>query len=186
MGARVTAAAAGCGLCGGTGYKDHAGLSLDPCDHQAYSKLIIVPVTMKDANAFVTEHHRHHPGVRGCKFCIGVADETGRLRGVAVVGRPVARSLDDGFTAEVTRMCTDGARNACSMLYRAAWRASAAMGHKRMVTYTLATELGISLRAAGLRRRESVRGRSWDCPSRPRSDRHPVEAKWRWEICAGP
>lgn len=154
------------------------------CRADARVSLRVVPISLKAANAFVAGVHRHHPQVRGCKFCIAVIDEEGALRGVAIVGRPVARGLDDGLTAEVTRLCTDGARNACSMLYRAAWRAAAAMGHRRLVTYILESESGVSLRAAGMTRVEMVRGRSWSCASRPRVDKHPTVAKWRWEIAA--
>lgn len=111
--------------------------------------LTIVPITFRDATAFVSQHHRHHKPARGAKFCIGVCDETGVLRGVATVGRPVARHLDDGLTAEVNRTCTDGTPNANSALYGAAWRIAAAMGYRRLVTYTQAGETGASLTAAG-------------------------------------
>jgi hypothetical protein len=144
----------------------------------------LIPTTLKAANAFVKQYHRHHAMVRGCKFCLAVTDEAGAIRGVAIVGRPVSRGLDDGVTVEVTRLCTDGARNACSMLYRASWRAAAAMGHTRLVTYILESEDGTSLRAAGMRRVELVRGRSWSCASRARVDKHPTTPKWRWELAA--
>jgi hypothetical protein len=90
--------------------------------------------------------------------------------------------MDDGFTAEVTRCCTDGTRNACSMLYRAAWRAARAMGYRKLITYTLAEEGGASLRASGWRIVGEVTGRSWSCPSRPRVDKHPTQGKLRWEV----
>lgn len=105
----------------------------------------------------------------GCKFCIGVADEDGVLRGVAIVGRPVARMYDNGQTLEVNRTATDGSPNANSMLYAAAWRAAKALGYTRLVTYTQAAETGASLRAAGWRvvaQRPARPG--WDVPSRPR------------------
>lgn len=111
--------------------------------------LTIVPVTFRQACAYVAELHRHHKPPRGHKFSIGVADETGELRGVAMIGRPVARAYDDGRTAEVNRTCTDGYRNANSMLYGAAWRAAKAMGYTRMITYTQEGETGASLRGAG-------------------------------------
>lgn len=114
--------------------------------------LKITPCTLKAANRFVGELHRHADPTQGHKFSIAVLDETGAVRGVAIVGRPTARHLDDGTTtAEITRVCTDGTRNACSMLYGAARRAAKAMGYERVVTYTLAEETGISLRAAGFR-----------------------------------
>lgn len=111
--------------------------------------LTIVPVTFRAASEFVAEHHRHNKPPRGHKFSIGVCDSEGTLRGVAMVGRPVARHYDDGLTAEVNRTCTDGCPNANSALYGAAWRVAAAMGYRRLVTYTQAAETGSSLTAAG-------------------------------------
>jgi hypothetical protein len=61
-----------------------------------------VPVTFAQAQAFVADWHRHHRPPRGHKFSIGVADPDDVLVGVAIVGRPVARHLDDGLTLEVT------------------------------------------------------------------------------------
>lgn len=115
------------------------------------SRLTIIPVTLRAANAFVAGHHRHHKPVRGCKFSLGVVDEDALLRGVAIIGRPSARAYDDGLTAEVTRTCTDGTPNANSALYGAAWRAARAMGYLRLITYTEEGESGISLTAAGWR-----------------------------------
>ena len=114
--------------------------------------LTIVPLTFRRAVAFVEEHHRHNKPPRGCKFCIGVADEEGNLRGVLMAGRPVARSYDDGLTIEVNRSATDGCRNANSALYGAAWRIAAAMGYRRLITYTQADETGASMRAVGAHR----------------------------------
>lgn len=144
------------------------------------ARLWVVPCDLADANAFVRQHHRHHQPVPGHKFSLAIADEE-RIRGVAIIGRPVARHLDDGMTLEVTRVATDGAPNACSALYGAARRAAFALGFLRIGTYTLASEPGTSLRAAGWRLVGEVRGRSWDCASRPRVDRHPTQDKLRWE-----
>lgn len=105
-------------------------------------------MTLETANEFVRNRHRHSKPVLGSKFAIGVKKDD-QLVGVAIVGRPVARLLDDGLTAEITRVCTDGTRNACSMLYGACRRAAKAMGHERIFTYTLPEEGGASLRAAG-------------------------------------
>lgn len=140
----------------------------------------IVPVTQARAAAFVAEHHRHHVADRGHLFCIGCEDG-GRLVGVAVVGRPKARNADDGATAEVTRLCTDGTRNACSMLYGAAWRAARAMGYARLITYTLPEEGGASLRGAGWRAVARVRGGTWSRAARQRTDDHPTQMKLRWQ-----
>ena len=107
-----------------------------------------VPVSLADANAFVATHHRHHKSVRGHKYSIGCIYE-GELVGVAIVGRPVSRYLDDGMTLEVNRLCTDGTKNACSFLYGAAWRAARAIGYTKIIAYILASESGVSLKAAG-------------------------------------
>lgn len=123
--------------------------------------LAVAPVTFRAACAFVAEHHRHNKPPRGHKFSIAVMDGE-QMVGVVMVGRPVARHFDDGATAEVNRSCTDGARNANSMLYGAAWRAAKAMGYTRCITYTQHDESGASLRAAGWRRVKDIPARkSW-------------------------
>lgn len=143
-------------------------------------KLELQPITQAEANAFIARHHRHHSPPQGWKFGIAVGDGS-VVRGVVTVGRPVARHLDDGYTLEVTRCCTDGAKNAASMLYGAAWRAAKAMGYRRIVTYTLREESGTSLVAAGWIALYATPGRSWSCPSRPRVDTHPLGQKTLWE-----
>lgn len=131
--------------------------------------LSVTPIDFAEANAFVAKHHRHHKPMPGVKFCVAVSDgET--VRGVAMVGRPVARNSDNGYTLEVNRCCTDGARNACSMLYGAAWRAARALGYRRLITYTLPEEGGASLRAAGWKLIGERGGGNWNVPSRPRVD----------------
>jgi hypothetical protein len=144
-------------------------------------RLTVVKCELDEANAFVKRFHRHHGKVVGHKFSLAVADEAGEVRGVAIVGRPVARGLDDGFSLEVTRLATDGCPNACSKLYAAARRAAIALGYRRIGTYILDTEPGTSLVAAGWRVVAEVRGRSWDCESRPRVDKHPTQGKLRYE-----
>ena len=133
------------------------------------SKLEISPIDLAEANAFVETLHRHHKPVPGAKFCIAVNDGE-RICGVAIVGRPVARMLDNGWTLEVNRVCTDGTRNACSILYGAAWRAAKALGYRRLITYTLPEEGGASLRGAGWRNVGLRGGGNWNCKSRPRID----------------
>lgn len=135
-----------------------------------YQKLTVTPIDFAEANAFVATFHRHHKPMPGCKFSIAVADTDGKVRGVAMVGRPVARMSNDGLTLEVNRVCTDGARNACSMLYGAAWRAAKALGYRRLITYTLPVEGGSSLRAAGWKLLGERGGGQWSRPSRPRVD----------------
>ena len=131
--------------------------------------MIITPINLDEANAYVATHHRHHKPVVGAKFSIAVS-ESEEVVGVAIVGRPVARRLDDGWTLEVNRVCTDGARNACSMLYGAAWRAAKALGFLRLITYTLPEEGGASLRATGWRLLGERGGGNWNVPTRPRID----------------
>ena len=144
-------------------------------------KFEVVPLPLDEANTFVAQHHRHHGPVVGHRFSLGVSDRAGWIHGVAIIGRPVARGLDDGLTLEITRVATDGTPNACSALYGGARRAAFALGYKKLVTYTLASEGGQSLRAAGYRLVGEVRGRSWSCKSRPRVDKHPAQHKLRWE-----
>ena len=108
----------------------------------------LVPITFRAACAYVKEYHRHNKPPRGHKFSIGLEND-GKLVGVIMCGRPVARHFDDGFTLEVNRSCTDGTKNANSMLYGAAYRAGKAMGYTRCITYTQHDESGSSLRAAG-------------------------------------
>lgn len=142
--------------------------------------LALVPIALDDANAFIARHHRHHPPARGCICCVAVARGE-QVVGVAIIGRPVARRMQDGWTAEVTRVATDGTRNACSKLYGACWRAVRALGYRRLITYTLPTEGGASLLGAGWRLLGEAGGGSWDRAARPRVDRHPTQTKWRWE-----
>lgn len=138
-------------------------------------------VEFAEAAEFVSLHHRHHTPPVGHLFSLG-AYQGDRLCGVAIVGRPVARARQDGFTAEITRLCTDGTRNACSFLLGCCARAALALGYRRIGTYTLASEGGGSLRGAGWRVVSEVKGRSWDTPSRRRTDKHPTEDKLLWEI----
>lgn len=141
----------------------------------------IVPIKFKEACLFVKKHHRHHLPPAGHVFSLACAvDED--IVGVAIVGRPIARTLDNGLTAEVTRLCTDGTKNACSMLYAAAWRAARAIGYKKLIAYILNTEKGTSLTAAGWTLVGECGGGSWNCKSRPRVDRHPQQKKLRFEV----
>ena len=123
--------------------------------------LEIIPVTFREAQAFVAALHRHNKPPKGHKFSIGLSDGK-KLVGVVMVGRPIARAFDNGRTCEVNRTCTDGTPNANSMLYGAAWRAARAMGYLRCVTYTQHDESGASLRAAGWVRVKNLPSRgSW-------------------------
>jgi hypothetical protein len=142
---------------------------------------MLVPLTLEEANAFVAEHHRHHKAVQGHKFSLGavLAD---KIVGAAIVGRPVARLRDDGMTLEVTRLVTDGTKNACSFLYGACARACFALGYKRIGTYILNTESGVTLRAAGWKLIGEAGGGSWARHTRPGYDKHPLQKKFLFEV----
>ncbi len=142
--------------------------------------LALTPISLREANAFVERNHRHHKGVTGHKFSIGCTRD-GELVGVAIMGRPVSRYLDDGLTLEVNRLCTTGAENACSMLYGAAARAARAMGYQKIITYTLDTEPGTSLRAAGWQSAGPAGGERWTGKRRPAADLYPPQKKLRYE-----
>lgn len=144
-------------------------------------RLAAVPLDLAEANVFVAEHHRHHRPVVGHKFSIGAAMGD-KIVGVVIVGRPVSRHRDDGVTLEVTRLCTDGTRNACSFLYGAAARAAFALGYRRLGTYILKSEPGTTLYAAGWRLVAESPGGSWSVPSRPRVDTHPLEPRLLFEV----
>jgi len=138
------------------------------------------PIGLDEANAFVARHHRHSKPTQGHKFSVGVMSSSG-LCGVGIAGRPIARQLDDGFTIEILRVCTDGTRNACTKLYAACCRAAGGMGYIVAVTYTLATESGSSLRASGFREVAAVKDEQWSRESRPRLERDLVGGRIRWE-----
>lgn len=144
--------------------------------------MTVIPLTLTQANALVAELHRHHKPVRGHRFSIG-AKKHGRLVGAAIVGRPVARGNDPYAVAEVTRLVTDGTKNACSKLYGAAARAAKAMGYQRIQTYILESEDATSLKAAGWVLLGYVNGRDWNCPSRGgRRTDQPTEDKQIWGV----
>lgn len=150
----------------------------------------IRPVTFRQASAFVSARHRHNKPPRGHKFSISAWDDC-QMVGVAMVGRPIAREFDNGMTAEIIRTCTDGTRNANSMLYGAAVRACKAMGYRRVVTYSQADESGASLRAAGFARlKELPARRGWaDSSVALRGMRDPVGnggvVRVLWQISFG-
>jgi len=145
--------------------------------------LSIQPITFAEASEFVRLNHRHHQPPQGHKFSIGVNDGR-KVVGVIIVGRPIARALDNDYTAEVTRCCTDGTKMAASMLYAAAWRAARAMGYNRLVTYTLIEEPGTSLIAAGFKEIGKTSGGTWNRVNRPRVDKAPIGQKTLWEVVA--
>lgn len=146
-------------------------------------KLDLQPLDFGELCAFVAAHHRHHAPPIGWKFGIAVNDGE-QIVGVVSVGRPSARMFDDGWTVEVTRCCAVDTPHVASKLYAAAWRAARAMGYKRLITYTLASESGISLKASGYRVVHQTRGGSWNREKRPRIDKATIEPKLLWEVTA--
>jgi hypothetical protein len=142
--------------------------------------LELQPITFREAADFVNRHHRHNVAQHGWKFGVAVNDGE-RVVGVIMVGQPVARAFMDGYTAEVHRCCTDGAKNAPSMLYGAAWRAARALGYRRLVTYTRTDESGASLRAAGWRVLYETKPQTWNRPNRARVDKFESHPRLLWE-----
>lgn len=137
-------------------------------------------IELREANDFVRNHHRHHGPKVGHKFSLG-AFEGDELVGVAIVGRPASPRLDKRGAWEVNRLCSIGRPNVCSMLYAAAAREVRKRGGKWVLTYILKSEPGTSLKAAGWLRTITTPGRSWNTPSRPRVDKHPLGKKIRYE-----
>ena len=154
-------------------------------------RLELVPVTLREASAFVARHHRTHRRKRIiARFAIAAARGS-RIVAVAITGNPKARHLQDGWTAEVVRVCSIDPRPdnghascACSFLYGASWRAARALGFRRAVTYTLPEEGGASLRGAGWKLIGEAGGGRWSRRERPRVDDHPTQRKLRWERAA--
>ena len=139
------------------------------------------PISLKQANEFVSNHHRHNKPVAGHKFSIGLFDDNNKLIGMAICGRPVARMADDGLTLEVLRVCTDGTRNANSMLYSRVKKIAQIMGYKKVLTYTLAEESGASLRAVAAQKDAVVKPREWSREKRKRETQKVYgKEKVRW------
>ena len=142
--------------------------------------MIIVPITLRAANAYVEERHRHHKPSRGHKFSIGLMVDL-EIVGVAICGRPVARGSDDGYTLEVSRLCTDGTKNACSKLYGACARVAKEMGYLKIQTYILESEIGTSLKASGWKLEFVTAGGQWKYTGgKERRTDQPTEPKQRW------
>lgn len=152
-----------------------------------------VPLSLKEANAYIEKNHRHHQPLKVDKYRVGCVDEEGKLIGVVQVNRPVSRFLDDGKTLEVVRCCTEGEKNVCSFLYSRAARIAKELGYDHIITYILDTEDGTSLTASGWSiEKEGAGGGSWDRPSRPRDTeseqigflpdkaKYPTGKKTRW------
>lgn len=143
--------------------------------------LELQPITYTEARTFIEQFHSHHLPPQGWLFGIAVNDGD-TVCGIVTIGRPVARMNQDGYTAEVTRCCTDRTPHVASKLYAAAWRAVRAMGYRRLITYTLASEAGTSLKAAGWGVVGQTKGGSWSREGRPRVDKHPIGQKTLWEV----
>jgi hypothetical protein len=145
--------------------------------------LYLAPISLRAANQYVAEVHRHHGPVTGHKFSVAVIDAGGELHGVGIAGRPKSRMLQQQGYLEVVRVATDSTPNACSMVYGALRRAGMALGYPahKIVTYTLESESGASLRASGWILDGTTSGGSWDRADRRRNDTHPLEPKNRWK-----
>lgn len=148
------------------------------------TQLEFLPCELREAKEYISLHHRHHKPPQGHRFSLK-AVSGGRVVGVAVIGRPVARYQDDGQTLEITRLCTDGTPNAVSFLVGAVKRAGRALGYKRLISYTLEEENGASWRASGMTETGKTAGGAWSGTygdGKKRSNVHPLTPKRRWEI----
>ena len=150
--------------------------------------LEIIPITIRAANEFVEMYHRHNKKVQGARFAVGCISNN-ELVAVGIVGRPVARKLDNGLTAEITRLCAkpEAPKNACSFLYGRCWRIWQQMGGTRMITYTFRKEAGGSIRATGWRMIGATRGfgdhlKGWQTRANREKQENVKEPKFRWEI----
>jgi hypothetical protein len=149
-------------------------------------ELRIVPCSNEAAKKYVMRVHRHHGPSVQARFSVAVADEEGAIRGVAMVGRPVNRTLDDGWAMEVHRVATDGCPNAPSALYGAARRIARELGYHKLYTYIREDEPGTSLKAAGWQFEEPIRARSWNMPGRAREDKTEIVRRGRWSVVLSP
>lgn len=143
--------------------------------------MVIKHIELKTANEFVSKYHRHHKPVLGHRYSIGCY-ENDDLVGVAIIGRPVARNIDQIMTVEILRLCTNGSRNACSKLYSACRKSAKALGYERIITYILETENGSSLLASGYSYVYTTKGGSWDRSARRRKDEAPIIPKKLFEV----
>lgn len=144
----------------------------------------VVHLELDEANALIEQLHRHHKRVTGHRFSIG-AERSGSIVGVAIAGRPVARKTNHRRILEVTRVATDGTKNANSFLYGACARAAAALGYGEIQTFTLPEESGASLIAAGWTceglhdRRPSHPWKRTDGSSRRQDQPNGPKLRWR-------
>ena len=145
----------------------------------------IAPCTLKEANEYVTLHHRHHKPSTGHKFSVKVVDDNNRTCGVAICGRPVSRYLDNGEILEINRLCTNGDYNVCSMLYGACARIAKNMGYRKIITYILLSENGASLKASNFVCEGEAGGELWTGRRSGRDNGVPKERKTRWSITFG-
>ncbi|WP_369596454.1 XF1762 family protein [Novosphingobium aromaticivorans] len=142
-----------------------------------------MPISIRSAKAFVREHHRHNPSVAGARTAIGL-ELDGRLVGVGLLGNPKARELAaDRTCAEAVRVCVSheapkGASSKINSRLKRIWQLH---GGRRFITYNRADESGASMRGAGLTPTSVVKGRQWNCQSRPRTVVQDVVDKVRWE-----
>jgi hypothetical protein len=145
--------------------------------------LKIIPMTIKAANEFIKQYHRHNDPTVSGKFALGCTNDEGKLIGAAVSGRPVGRGFDDGKTLEIYRVATDGTFNANSFIYGRIKRIAQLMGYQRIFTYTLVTETGATMRAIGAKEDGVIKAREWSCKSRPRRSQDVYKSdKMRWML----
>ena len=146
--------------------------------------LRIIPLDLKEANGIVYKFHRHHKPAVGHRFSLGVLNDSGEVVGAAIASRPIARRTDQKFVLEVTRVATDGTKNASSILLGAVARAARVMGYGLVQTTTLQRESGSSLKAVGWKSQKiKDDGRGWDSRAGRNVDcKDELKVKWFCEL----
>lgn len=141
----------------------------------------IVPLELRELNELVSRLHRHHKPVQGHRFSIGL-EHNGEIIAGCSVGRPVARKTCQRSVLEVTRLVTNGTKNACSALYAAAARVGRELGYKSIQTFILESEPGTSLVASGWELDGTSAGGDWTSASKPNRRQDQPQCK---KNCAG-
>lgn len=149
-------------------------------------RLYVVPCSKEQASDYITHMHRHHLPLDFGSFCLAVCTSDGTVHGVAIIGRTVTQhmklpGISNRWIVEVRRVATDGFPNACSALYGSAWRFVREMGYRAIISYTLPSEGGASLRALGWQQVDDVGGNSWAHRGTRGVDIHPTVKKTRWQ-----
>jgi hypothetical protein len=125
----------------------------------------IAPIPLSVANDFVKKYHRHNDERKIHKFSLGLykkSEDKDILIGVAICGSPTGISYNGKSFLEVYRVCVTEANNSCSMLYGRCTRIAKELGYEKLITYTLKTEPGTTVKASGFElETDEAGGKKW-------------------------